>query len=403
MQPNSKTQLRVGLFVTAALALIATLAFVVGAQQNLFTRKTEFVAIFDTVDGLRPGSVVMVAGVNVGSIDSVEFREDGRIEVRFSVVNDAGALIRGRAGATAGTYEEGTSLVSIGSKGMLGDKLMQITVGLRALPVWDPEQPLPASTSGDLMTAATNAMAEVESTAENLRLATDPFRDQVFSRDVARVAANVARITDMMADGNGAVQHLLTDEGTAAELDATLGNLRATSDEFARTSRSIRRIAEEIERGDGSAHALIYGDEGRVALVNIGRATDEVATLLEAVRTGEGTAHDVIYGNAGEQLIANLTRASDDLAAITADVRAGRGTIGGLLQDPSIYEDIKRLVGDLERNEILRALVRYSVRRDEARRPARAVPMSEESGSPAEPSPVSPLEEVIEAVDERSP
>ncbi|MBP7683889.1 MAG: MCE family protein [Deltaproteobacteria bacterium] len=399
MQPNSKTQLRVGLFVTFALALIAFLAFVVGAQQNLFTRKTEFVAIFETVDGLRPGSVVTVAGVNVGSIDSVEFMDDGRIEVRFSVVNDAAALIRGRAGATAGTYEEGTSQVSIGSKGMLGDKLMQITVGLRALPLWDPEQPLPASTSGDLMTAASNAMAEVQGTAENLRLATDPFRDQVFSRDVARVAANVARITDMMADGNGAVQHLLTDEATAAELDATLGNLRATSDEFARTSRSIRRIAEEIERGDGTAHALIYGDEGRVALVNIGRATDEVATLLEAVRTGEGTAHDVIYGNAGEELIANLTRASDDIAAITADVRAGRGTIGGLLQDPSIYEDIKRLVGDLERNEILRALVRYSVRRDEARRPVRAVPIGE-SGSPPEPSPVSPLEEAIEAVDE---
>ncbi len=399
MQPNSKTQLRVGLFVTFALALIAFLAFVVGAQQNLFTRKTEFVAIFETVDGLRPGSVVTVAGVNVGSIDSVEFMDDGRIEVRFSVVNDAAALIRGRAGATAGTFEEGTSQVSIGSKGMLGDKLMQITVGLRALPLWDPEQPLPASTSGDLMTAASNAMAEVQGTAENLRLATDPFRDQAFSRDVARVAANVARITDMMADGNGAVQHLLTDEATAAELDATLGNLRATSDEFARTSRSIRRIAEEIERGDGTAHALIYGDEGRVALVNIGRATDEVATLLEAVRTGEGTAHDVIYGNAGEELIANLTRASDDIAAITADVRAGRGTIGGLLQDPSIYEDIKRLVGDLERNEILRALVRYSVRRDEARRPVRAVPIGE-SGSPPEPSPVSPLEEAIEAVDE---
>ena len=400
MQPNSKTQLRVGLFVTFALALIAFLAFVVGAQQNLFTRKTEFVAIFETVDGLRPGSVVTVAGVNVGSIDSVEFMDDGRIEVRFSVVNDAAALSRGRAGATAGTYEEGTSQVSIGSKGMLGDKLMQITVGTRSLPLWDPEQPLPASTSGDLMTAASNAMAEVQGTAENLRLATDPFRDQVFSRDVARVAANVARITDMMADGNGAVQHLLTDEATAAELDATLGNLRATSDEFARTSRSIRRIAEEIERGDGTAHALIYGDEGRVALVNIGRATDEVATLLEAVRTGEGTAHDVIYGNAGEELIANLTRASDDIAAITADVRAGRGTIGGLLQDPSIYEDIKRLVGDLERNEILRALVRYSVRRDEARRPVRAVPMDDDSGSPAEPSPVSPLEEAIEAVDE---
>ncbi len=401
MQANSKTTLRVGLFVSVALAITATLAFVVGAQQNLFTRKTEYVAHFDTVDGLRPGNVVTVAGVNVGSVSSVEFAEDGRIEVRFDVVDNAAALIRGRLRAP-GEYEQGSSEVSIGSKGMLGDKLLAITVGTRSLPLWDPEQPLPASTSGDLMSAASNAMAEVQGTAENLRLATDPFRDQVFSRDLARVAANVARITDMMADGHGAVQHLLTDEGTAAELDATLGNLRATSDEFARTARSVRRIAEEIERGDGSAHALIYGDEGRIALENIGRATDEVAVLLETVRTGEGTAHDIIYGNAGQEMIANLTRATDDIAAITADVRAGRGTIGGLLQDPSIYEDIKRLVGDLERNEILRALVRYSVRRDEARRPVRAVPEGD-TGSPAEPSPQSPVEEVIDAREDRNP
>ena len=86
MQENSKTSLRVGLFVSVALGLIATLAFVVGAQQNLFTRKTEFLAYFDTVDGLRPGNVVTVAGVNVGSVSSVEFAADGRIEVRFSVV-----------------------------------------------------------------------------------------------------------------------------------------------------------------------------------------------------------------------------------------------------------------------------------------------------------------------------
>ena len=43
-----------------------------------------------------------------------------------------------------------------------------------------------------------------------------------------------------------------------------------------------------------------------------------------------------------------------------------------LLQDPSLYEDLKRLIGDLERNEILRALVRYSIKRDDARRPVEA-------------------------------
>ena len=65
----------------------------------------------------------------------------------------------------------------------------------------------------------------------------------------------------------------------------------------------------------------------------------------------------------------NLQNASDDIAFLTNEAREGRGTVGALLTDPSVYEDIKRLVGDLERNDILRALVRYSIKRDEAREP----------------------------------
>ena len=363
-----KTNVRVGIFVLVALALTAIIAFTIGSQRNLFTPKTTFVTHFADVEGLRPGSIVLVAGVNVGSVQSVEFDEHGRIEVRFRIVDSAATLIRGRLDSEDPSgFASGTSRVSIGSKGMLGDKLLDISVGEEGMPTWDPEQALPSNPAGGLMAAVGGAMEEVQGTAENLRLATDPFRDQAFSNDVKTTAANLARISEMLATGDGAIQRLMTDPSTATELTATLENLRATSSEFARTARSVRHITEEVQRGDGTAHALIYGSEGRDAAANIGRASDELATLLSDVRTGDGTAHDLLYGDAGGELIANLTRASDDIAAITADVRAGRGTIGGLLQDPSIYEDIKRLVGDLERNEILRALVRYSVRRDDAR------------------------------------
>ena len=63
----------------------------------------------------------------------------------------------------------------------------------------------------------------------------------------------------------------------------------------------------------------------------------------------------------------NATNAVGELNTILRNIREGRGTIGALLTDSTIYEDVKRLVGDLQRNEILRALVRYSIRNDEAR------------------------------------
>ncbi|MCU0687690.1 MAG: MCE family protein, partial [Polyangiaceae bacterium] len=51
--------------------------------------------------------------------------------------------------------------------------------------------------------------------------------------------------------------------------------------------------------------------------------------------------------------------------SIVADVRAGKGTLGGLLVDPSIYEDMKAVLGNVQRNDVLRALVRYSIKQDE--------------------------------------
>jgi len=49
-----------------------------------------------------------------------------------------------------------------------------------------------------------------------------------------------------------------------------------------------------------------------------------------------------------------------------ANLEKGRGTVGGLMVDPSVYEDLKVLLGNVERNKALRALVRYSIRRDES-------------------------------------
>jgi phospholipid/cholesterol/gamma-HCH transport system substrate-binding protein len=362
-----KVELQVGIFVTVAIVLGAIVTFVVGSQRNLFSSKTDYQAVFDDVGGLRAGGPVLVGGVAVGSVKEVSFMEDGRILVRFTVINDLTRLIRGRPPEADGTTAPEASHARIGSKGLLGDRLLEVTAGDMALPEWNADLPLPVESGPDLMTAAKAAIGDVQATLENIRLATDPFRDQEFSNDMKETAHNLAAITGMVATGNGALRRLITDPATGDDLAQTLDSVRATSGELAQTARAVREVAQEVQNGDGSAHRLLYGDELVTSVSRFGDMSGEVATLLRDVRTGDGTVHDLVYGNAGEEMIANLTRASEDIAHIVADVRAGRGTIGGLLTDPSIYEDVKRLVGDLQRNEILRALVRYSIRRDDAR------------------------------------
>ncbi|NOY91340.1 MAG: MCE family protein [Deltaproteobacteria bacterium] len=399
MRRNRRIEMRVGIFVVVALLVGGSVSFLIGNQRNVFRRKTSFHASFEDVGGLRAGSPVRVAGVTVGTVGAVDFGEDGRIEVSFEVVNSAAALLRGtpedctpvqraarktarearearrRAAVVAGEALPDEpelprcSVVTIGSKGMLGDRLIAISVG-QGLPTWDAEDELPVEVGGGLeamLGEATDTMDSVGRVARNLRLATDPFADQAFSRDMSETAHNLAKLTGMLANGDGAVQRLMTDPRMAEDVTATLRSMRTASGELAGAARGIRSITNEIAHGDGSAHAILYGHEGAEAVTHMGDAAGELSTLLHDVREGEGTAHELVYGEAGGEMLGNLNSATADLAAITADVRAGRGTLGGLLTDPSIYEDVKRLVGDLERNDILRALVRYSIRRDRTR------------------------------------
>lgn len=372
MKGQGNTELRVGIFVVLALLIGGALVFVIGSRRNLFESKVMYTAVWNDVAGLREGSPVRIGGVDVGVVASVSLQDDGKTLVELDIIDEQQRLIR-----------QG-SVASIGGKGLLGDKLINITVGTG--PRIPPGGRIDTEESAELtsyLARAGRVLEEAEGTARNLRIATSGFADEQFGADLRATTHDLAKVMNMAAEGDGAMQRLMTDRQLADQLDDTLANMRLASAELARTSRSIRGITDEIAHGDGTAHEIVYGQSGTQLVRNLAQASGELAQLLEAVRTGDGTAHDLIYEHDADALVDNLTAMSGDLRSIIADIRAGRGTIGGLLVDPSIYEDVKRLVGDLQRNEILRSLVRYSIRQNDEPQPHReARPL--EGSSPAE-------------------
>lgn len=376
MKATTSMRLRVGIFVVIALVIGTTVAFALGAQENIFKSKTTYFSVFDDVGGLQTGNTVRVAGVNVGSVTEVEITKEEGIRVYFSVIDEATHLIRGD---TDDPSNRKGSQAGIGSKGLLGDRMIEVSVGAESLPVWNPDKALPNAAGSGLIQLAERTLKEVEGTAHNLQLATDPFADQQFSYDLKDTARNLAKVSGMLANSDGTIQALMTDGTLARDVKGAVRNLRTAANQVTELGERLNAISAEIQGGDGTAHALIYGTEGAEAIKNIRDATGSLASILEEVRGGDGAVHQLIYGNDEETkgTFRNLNKATADIAYLTQEMREGKGTIGALLTDPSVYEDIKRLIGDLERNDILRALVRYSIRRDQ---PARLPVVTEERG-----------------------
>ena len=97
------------------------------------------------------------------------------------------------------------------------------------------------------------------------------------------------------------------------------------------------------------------------ALNELGAAAGQLAGLIEdAKQSPNGAVHQLIYGDA-RGMFADLGSAAADLKKITSTVANGEGTLGGLISDPTVYEDLRQTLGNVKRNRLLRALVRFSV------------------------------------------
>ena len=97
----------------------------------------------------------------------------------------------------------------------------------------------------------------------------------------------------------------------------------------------------------------------RAGEASIKQATDALARLG---KLAEGLGEDA---NLGETL-ADLRQAMADLRAITGRIEAGEGTLGGLIQDPTVYENLAAFLEGAQRSVLLRALIRC---RDRPRHP----------------------------------
>jgi phospholipid/cholesterol/gamma-HCH transport system substrate-binding protein len=376
-------EIKVGAFVLAGLLIVGFLVFVIGDERSMFEPKVEYRAVFKDVQGLKEGSSVRMGGFDVGTVVDVGYSEDPndlQLYVTLSVVKGESRRIRT------------DSTAAIENKGLLGDKMITIKPGSPDKPEIPPGGTIPAAPSEDLaemISRVSSIGVKAEKVVSNLEKTTGALSDKEFTEDLQGTVKNLNNVLEAIDKGDGYASKVLHDPNEAQKLSRTLANLERTSAELNQTLRNVNSIVRRVEQGPGFAHEVIYGDGPGKTLDSFGRAADEVALTLKGVREGNGPAKSLIYGDEGSQeLMGNLNAMSRDLRHIVKDVRSGKGTIGALLVDPSVYEDIKMLLGNVERNKTLRALVRYSIKRDEKAPRVEVVDPAPAAAKPNESAPV---------------
>lgn len=110
-------------------------------------------------------------------------------------------------------------------------------------------------------------------------------------------------------------------------------------------------------------------EKGGAIMENINNAAKAVTHILEEVEKGEGLLHTLVYETEERpvardfsQMAKELRVASRELREVLQKINRGEGTVGALVADPSLYNDLRRLFGKLERNRLLRHIIRSRIR-----------------------------------------
>ena len=391
----NKSDLKVGVFVLMGLSLGAVVVFLIGGERRVFESAVEYKTAFNDVGGLKPGAPVNMGGVRIGKVEMVEYPQvdpekckdveqdpcggtdgcvwspedkscvvDDRVHVRLEIVTEEAVRIRGGWKEVKGKKVWKGTRAKVSPKGLLGDMQLELTKGegepLAANSV------IPGDERADMMGSIGAVADDAKAAMEDVRKVAKQLANEELHRDIRESAHGLNVVMKEISEGDGYPNKLLTDPKEAERISNTIANIEKLSGELNLTVREVRATAERIRTGPGFVHDVIYNDGPKKEIQQFGMAAEEVALTLKGIRQGDGFAHDVLFGGDSDtnDAIKNVTQITADVRDIVRDVKAGKGTIGAFLVDPSIYEDVKRLLGNVERNSVLRALVRYSIKKD---------------------------------------
>lgn len=299
---NSRNATKVGFFVLLALVLIALLLVNFSKGRGLFTPSYLVYVGSENVGGLKAGASVLMSGVPVGSVDSIDLTKDGRSVVittrilkQFSIHRDA-------------RFE-------IEQSGFLGDQFVSIVAGKNEAPMLQDGDRVVAQQPFNIQEAARSAMGLM-----------------------SKLDAALIRI-------NGAVDRVdrtLLNEVVLTNLSASAVNIRSVSTR----ADALVTEAQALVHSQSPVIASAISNFNTLSFTLVG-VSSNLSVTLDAARP------EVV------SVLHNASEAVQEIKTIAGDLQSGRGVAGALLKDEAMRLQFGSAVTNL--NIVSSNLARFGI------------------------------------------
>ena len=293
-------QLRVGLVILLAVAVLGVAVYKLGESANLFSKRYELIAYLPDANGLRVGGSVMVAGQLAGTVEKIDF-----LAVDADTTRNLKLTLK--IDETVRDQIRRDSKGKLRTLGLLGDKVFDITPGTPKA------RPLAA---GDTVTVASSLDYEAVLAQASLAVT-----------DMVSLTKDLRTITGGIVRGEGTVGQLVTNRALYDQLNSTL--TRANS------------MLATLQNPNGTVGRMLNDPALYNKLVGVITSTD---SLVVSLSSGKGTAGLLLRDSTLYRNLVGITKGADSLMK---SIAGGQGTAGKLLTDQTLYDQLNKLVTDL--------------------------------------------------------
>jgi phospholipid/cholesterol/gamma-HCH transport system substrate-binding protein len=379
MNPKGKpslSELKVGVFVLITCVILGTAIFTIGTQVGLLEDTFYARTYLNNVSGLKPGDIVLLAGVEVGNVTDVQISPADEVpptqsnqilitrielwaqqvqELEAEIATSAENLNQARQEYDQRLQEQGEEA---GQTRVAQDKVE----GLETL-VQDQRI--------ELENARTN-IERARSNLQNIVVSTEirsAYRDWI--RNDSKISlGSIGLLGDKFIEislGRSADPPVVIEEITEGlmgprvyEVVLITGTSQPGFQELitgaddvlanlAVLSNKLTQIFEPLAAGQGTVGTFFtdpsfYNNLNR-AVLSAGETVDQTTLLVREFREGEGTLARLVQDG---EVYDRINEATGRLRDILTRVDQSQGTLGKLVNDSSIFDKSEAMVGNIE-------------------------------------------------------
>lgn len=331
MKKNSDvfSEVVVGVFMVAVLALLVYFTVVISGVDVLFGREKAFARIaFTDVGGLKERDNVVYRGMKVGIVEKIELAPTN---VMVTVLVDRDVVLRE------------TCQASVSALSLLGGNYLLLEEGAGAV------QPLATTVfRGDPPIDWVRDLGKIAGSLNEV-LNDGSFRSIVSNFEAT--AENVNKIVARVERGEGTAGRLLSRDDTVyqdlreavAGAKRAVGDAEKTFDGARKTFDHAAAVAERLDRGEGTLGRLLSKDDAVYA--DLKQTLANAAAISARIERGEGTLGRLTAKD--DALWGDLTNAVANVRAATAKLKSGEGLLGRAFNDAALADDAAKLVANL--------------------------------------------------------